>query len=141
VRKALYFPPQNNFLCWLTCGESTVLFHRTIFFVSYYYIIKRTVANCSLENIWLTKSTSSYLCIKCFENLHCFFFVFCDWVFSSYLQYERILLAQARSWWCIKCFDNLPLFFLFLALFVAFSSGFNCFLATSLIGVCSFFLF
>ena len=37
-------PPQNNFLCWLTCGESTLLFHRTIFFVSYYYIIKRTIA-------------------------------------------------------------------------------------------------
>jgi len=140
VRKALCFHPQNNFLCRLTCGESIVLSHKTIFFVSYYYIIKRTVANFSLENIWLTKSTSSYLCIKCFENLHYFFFVFCNWVFSSYLQWERILLAQVRSWWCIKSFDNLPLSFLFLALFVAFSSGF-VFLATSLIGVCSFFLF
>jgi hypothetical protein len=140
VRKALCFHPQNNFLFRLMCGESIVLSHKTIFFVSYYYIIKRTVANCSLENIWLTKSTSSYLCIKCFENLHCFFFVFCNWVFSSYLQWERILLAQVRSWWCIKSFDNLPLSFLFLALFVAFSSGF-VFLATSLIGVCSFFLF
>ena len=54
--------------------------------------------------------------------LHCvFLYVFCNSVFSSW---GRILLAEVRPWWCLKSFDNFLQYFLFLALFVAFSSGF-----------------
>ena len=66
--------------------------------------------------------TSSCFCIKCFENLHCvFLYVFCNSDFSSW---GRILLAEVRPWWCLKSFDNFLQSYLFLALFVAFSSGF-----------------
>jgi hypothetical protein len=64
--------PQNNFLCWLACGKNTVLFYKTIFFISYYYIIKRNIA----WKIFDLQKRHYHICILNALKIYTIFFLF-----------------------------------------------------------------
>jgi len=78
-KESIVLSPQNNFLCWLACGKNTVLFYKTIFFISYYYIIKRTIAWKIFDlqkrhyHICILNALKIYTIFFCFFQLSLFF--------------------------------------------------------------------